>query len=121
MDGRTSIGLDERLEAALTYLLGFLTGILFYLLEDNEFVRFHAVQSIIVFGGLFIVSMGMGLISTFLTVIPGIGPLIAAVFATVSFLLMPISFLLWLYLMYRAYSGDRYHVPWAGRYAERYV
>lgn len=117
----TRLGLDENIEAALAYLLTFLTGVLFYIMEDNEFVRFHAVQSIIVFGALFVVSMALGVLSTIIFPVPGIGQMIAAILGTISFILAPLSFALWIYLMYRAYSGDRYHVPLAGPYAERYA
>ena len=49
---KSSTGLDPNLAAALAYLLGFLTGILFLVIEkDSKFVRFHALQSTMVFLG----------------------------------------------------------------------
>jgi uncharacterized membrane protein len=102
----TSMGLDENVAGALTYLLGFVTGILFYLLEDeNEFVRFHAVQSTIVFVGYFVLSFVISAV-TF-----GLGALLVA----------PIGLGLWLFLMYKAYSGEEYEFPVVGGITRDYV
>ena len=50
---KTVGGLDENVGGALTYAFGWITGAVFLLLEPtNKFVRFHAWQSVIVFGGL---------------------------------------------------------------------
>ena len=65
--GTTSMGLQPNLAALLSYILGIITGILFFVLEkDNKFVRFHAMQSIIVFGFLLV-------LNAILAVIPVIG------------------------------------------------
>ncbi len=64
---KTSLGLEENIEGVLCYLLGFITGIAFYLLEkENKFVRFHAMQSIIVFGALFILQRAFILLFIFI-------------------------------------------------------
>ena len=50
---KTSTGLDANLAAALSYLLGFVSGAVFLLLEkENRFVRFHALQSVLAFGAI---------------------------------------------------------------------
>ena len=47
---KTSIGLDENVAGLLCYVLGWISGIIFLLIEPkNNFVRFHAIQSIVVF------------------------------------------------------------------------
>lgn len=118
---RTATGLDEHVAGAASYSLGFITGIFFYLIErQNGFVRFHAAQSMIVFGSLFLASMMLGGFSTAVYNLPG-GQTLAAMFATASLLLIPVSLFLWLYLMYKAYNGERYHLAAAGAYAERLV
>ena len=89
---------------ALAYLLGPITGILFLLMEKgNKFVRFHAMQSTILFGGLFVVNIVLGFI-------PILGWL-------VSLALSIIAFVLWLVLMWRAYNGEEYEVPYIGKIA----
>ena len=50
---KTSTGLDENVAGLLCYVLGWVSGLVFILIEqENNFVRFHAMQSIIVFGAL---------------------------------------------------------------------
>ncbi len=105
---KTSIGLDENIAGLLCYLLGWITGIIFFLIEkENSFVRFHAMQSIIIFGGLFIVMMVIG-------VVPIIGWLIA-------FLLGILSFFLWIFLMFKAFQNDKFKLPVVGDMAEKYI
>jgi len=105
MSNTSIFGLDENLAAALCYILGWLSGFLVLFLEsDNEFVRFHAMQSIVVFLGLTVIGFVVGLI-------PIIG------FVSTPFISL-LSVLLWLLLMLRAYQGARYKLPIAGDFAE---
>ena len=103
---RTASGLDENLAGALTYALGWITGLFFLLTEpSNTFVRFHAMQSVIVFGALslaWFVSVSIYLVGW--------------VFAFV--IIPPLSAVLWLLLMFKAYQGERYKLPVAGDMAE---
>ena len=101
---KTGSGLPSNTAAALSYVLGWLTGVIFLLIEkDDKFVRFHAMQSIITFGALNI-----------LWVIPGIniflGPFLAIV-----------GFILWLILIYKAYQGEEFKLPVIGDYAKKWV
>ena len=101
---KTSTGLDENIAGLLCYVVGWITGIIFLLIEqDNKFVRFHATQSIIVFG---IVTVA-GIILSF---VPFVGWLVPA-----------ISFILWVVLMVKAYQGTKYKIPWAGNLAEKWA
>ncbi len=101
----TSLGLNENVEALLCYVLGWLTGIIFLLLEKkNRFVRFHAMQSLVVFLALFVISLVVEFI-------PIVGPLL-------SILILPVSLVLWVLLMFKAYQGERYKLPWIGDFAE---
>lgn len=118
----TSSGLDENVAGALSYLLGPITGILFYLIEEeNEFVRFHAVQSTIVFGGLVVLSLLIGVLTSIFALIPIIGWIIGLVLGLVSLLLAPIGLVLWVLLMYKAYDGDRFELPVVGEMSSKYV
>ncbi|RQD72602.1 MAG: DUF4870 domain-containing protein [Halanaerobium sp. MSAO_Bac5] len=101
----TVLGIDENLEALLTYVLGWITGIVFLFLEkENEYVRFHAMQSLVTFLALFIITIVIGWI-------PILGWLI-------SFLLSILGIVLWLILMVKAYQGELYKLPIAGDFAE---
>jgi uncharacterized membrane protein len=101
----SSTGLDQNLAGLLCYLLGWITGIVFLIIEkENRFVRFHAYQSLAVFGALSVLSLIAGLI-------PVIGKLI-------SVLLAPVGLILWIVLMVKAYQGELYKIPVAGDWAE---
>ena len=103
--GKTSTGLTENLAGLLCYILTWVTGVIFLILEkDNTFVRFHAVQSIVVFAPLQILIW----IFAFVPVIGWI----------VDFLLGALGFILWIVLMVRAYQGQRWKVPVLGDLAE---
>ncbi len=105
---KSSTGLDNNLAALLCYLGAFITGIIFYFIEKNsKYVKFHAMQSTILFGGLFVIN----LISSF---IPFIGGLI-------SLLVTLGGFILWIVMMIKAYQGERFKLPYIGDYAEKIV
>jgi uncharacterized membrane protein len=105
--GRTSSGLDPNVAAALAYAVGWVTGAAFLFLEhENRFVRFHALQSVIVFGALSIAWMVA-------LSIPVFGWIVA------FFVIPPVSAGLWLGLMYKAYRGERFRIPGAGDMAEQ--
>lgn len=105
---KTSTGLTENVAGLLCYGLGWVTGIIFLLIEpENKFVRFHAMQSVVVFGVLSVVTF-------IFSWIPVIGFVIA-------WLAGPLAFILWIVLMYKAYQGEKYKLPWAGNLAERWV
>lgn len=101
---RSSTGLDENVAGFFCYLLGFITGIVFLLVEKrSNFVKFHAMQSTITFLGLFVILLILGMI-------PIIGLL-----AYPIWILSPI---LWLLLMIKALRGERYMLPIVGKMAE---
>ncbi len=101
----TVLGIDQNLEALLCYVLGWITGIVFLFLEKkNEYVRFHAMQSLVTFLALFIITIVIGWI-------PILGWL-------VSFLISIVGLILWLLLMVKAYQGELYKLPYAGDFAE---
>ncbi|WP_026907284.1 DUF4870 domain-containing protein [Paucisalibacillus globulus] len=102
---KTSSGIEENVAGLLCYLLGFVTGLIFLLIEkDNHFVRFHALQSIIVFAALFVLNIVIGLI-------PLLGFAITA-------LLAPLSLVLWIVLMIQAYQGKLFKLPMIGDIVE---
>jgi uncharacterized membrane protein len=99
---RTSTGLDANVAAALTYLVGFVTGIIFLLVErENRFVRFHAMQSTLTFAGIVVIDV-------LLQLVPILGALV------VIFIIIPLSVILWLLLMFKAYKGDDFKLPLVG-------
>ncbi|MFU8866454.1 DUF4870 domain-containing protein [Natronococcus sp.] len=116
-------GLSENVAGALAYLFAPFIAVLFYLLEDrNEFVRFHAAQSIVVFGGFFALSMGVFMMGFVLEFLPFVGWMLSLAISMLTFLVLaPLGFILWALLTYKALTGERYALPVAGEVAERYV
>ncbi|MFC2032567.1 DUF4870 domain-containing protein [Chloroflexota bacterium] len=101
----STMGLEPNIAGLLCYLGGWITGIVFLVLEKkNKFVRFHALQSIVTFGALTVAS---GLLSW----IPFFGGFFGAVIGI-------LAFILWIVLMVKAYQGELYKVPVAGHVAE---
>jgi uncharacterized membrane protein len=116
----TGTGLDENIAGALAYLFSPLTGILFFLLEgDNEYVRFHATQSIVFGVGLFAVYVGMTIFQMMLLFIPRLGGLFFLLFSLAYFVVAFVAFLTWLFLLYKAYSNERFSLPVFGKLAPR--
>ncbi len=103
--GRSSTGLEPNTAGLLCYLGFWITGIIFLVIEqENRFVRFHALQSVVTFGGL-------GIIGAFLRLIPYGG----VVFGPVVGILVLV---LWVLMMVKAHQGELYRLPLAGLVAE---
>lgn len=101
---------NEKMMAALAYFLGPVTGIIFLLMEKkNAYIRFHAMQSTIVFGAILLLNIILG-------IIPVLGWVVALV---LSPLITLISFVLWIILMWKAYNGEKYKLPYFGELAEK--
>lgn len=106
--GPTQSGLEPTIAAALSYLLGFISGILFFIVEkENAYVRFHALQSTMVFGGLFVVMMVFKMI-----------PILGFI---LNFLLFLVGFVIWLFLMVKAAQGVAFKLPVIGDIAEKNI
>ena len=108
MQYNTSIGLPENIVAALSYAVGWLSGIFFLLLErNNKFVRFHAMQSVLLFMPIVIFLFLVGWI-------PYIGWLIADGAGMTAMLILVI-------MMYMAYRGSKLKIPIIGKIAYKYA
>jgi uncharacterized membrane protein len=104
--GRTSTGINPTVAGLLCYLLGFITGIIFLILEkENRFVRFHAMQSIFT-------SVFFFILNGVLHFIPFIGWVLIPIVGIVAFIL-------WILLMVKAYKGEYYKLPVVGDMAEQ--
>jgi uncharacterized membrane protein len=98
---RSSTGLDENVAGLLCYLLGFITGIIFLIVEKkSDYIKFHATQSTITFLGIFVILVIFGWV-----------PII-------NILISIFSLVLWLFLMIKALQGKRYSLPIVGKIAE---
>lgn len=97
---------NDNILGAVAYLVGPVTGVALLIIEKkSKFVRFHAMQSTILLGGLWVLSF-------FIWIIPFLGVILA-------FLLPFVLFVLWLFLMWKAFQGEMYKFPYVGELAEK--
>ena len=113
---KTALGLEENIEAALCYLGLWVTGLIFYFVDDkNKAIRFHAAQSVLVFlplsilgwifGGFFgIFNYGSGLYFLW----------------WISWFFWALVVILWIILMLKAFQGQKLKLPVVGDLAEKY-
>ena len=113
----SSTGLAPNVAGALAYVLGAITGVVFFVIEkENRFVRFHAAQSIAVSLLFIVVSIGLSVLSGVLVFVPILGWIVAFL---LSVGLAVAAFVLWVLLMWRAYQGREWEVPIAGGIARK--
>jgi len=92
--------MKKEMAGALSYVLGPVTGIFFLLTNKNPFVRFHAMQSTVVFVVLFMLQWVLG---------------ITIILFPLSALIGIVTFVLWLVLIYKAWQGEEWEVPFLGK------
>ncbi len=114
-----SAGMEENMASALCYLLGWLTGVLFLVLDPynkNRTVRFHAFQSIFFNVAAFAIWIVVFILTSILHFIPVLGTLIALLL----YMVMAFGFFgFWLFLMYKAYNKEKFVIPLIGPLAEK--
>jgi uncharacterized membrane protein len=108
----SSEGLAENVAGLLCYAVGWVTGIIFLLIDKRPFVKFHAAQSIVVFGALMVLRIGFGIVM-------GIGGFVGfGLWAVVSMVLGLLTVILWILLMIKAYQHELFRVPIAAPIAD---
>jgi len=125
--GKSSTGLDENIAALLTYVFGWVSGLIFFLLEkDSKLVRFHAMQSIM-FNVFVAVLCFAGWIVTIVLVLiasqlPDILGTLVGLLATLVWIILGAGLLIaWILCLVRAYQGKFFKLPVIGNLAEKIV
>jgi uncharacterized membrane protein len=120
--GKSGIGLDANIAAALGYIVGILALILFFVEKENRFVRFHAIQSVIYSVAMVVLMIVLGILSTIVTIVLAN---ISSSLAFVGLLFYLLFLLLWLawfggliYAAVKAYQGQMFKLPLVGNMAE---
>ena len=109
-------GISDNAACALCYLAGLITGILFLLLapyNSNPRVRFHAWQSIFAHLGVMVIGWGLGMVAFGMAMMGG-GFMMAF-----WPLIWIAGFILWLFLMWKAYQGENVELPLIGAIARK--
>ena len=98
-------GLAENIAGLLCYAVGWVTGIIFLLIDKRPWVKFQAAQSIAVFGGLSIIRIGLIFV----------GHIVGwAIFGLIGL----VGFVLWIFLMVKAYQHQDVRIPIAADIAD---
>ncbi len=116
----TSAGMQPNVAGALAYLVGIITGIIFVVIEPYNkirFVRFHAFQSIFFSVACIVISIVLGIIGGIMFSMGGWG--MWSVLSWLFLLVRLAMFLVWLFLMYKAYNNEEYKLPIIGDLAAK--
>jgi uncharacterized membrane protein len=123
---KSSTGLDENIAALLSYVVGWITGLVFFLIEkDSRLVRFHAMQSIILSGGGIVVLIALwivvGIISFVIGQVSGVlGFLVTVVFGLVATVISFAILIGAIIALIKAYQGQYFKLPVVGNLAEKF-
>jgi len=110
MSQSSGTSLEPNVAGLLCYVAWWITGLIFFLIEkDDDFVRFHAMQSIVTFGAITILSIVCGI----LFLVPFLGWILGMI-------LWIGSIILWILLMVKAYQGEKFKLPVIGDLAEKW-
>lgn len=110
-------GMAENVAGLLCYVLGWVTGLIFFLIDKRPFVRFHAAQSIVVFGGLHVISIALGIFFGAGFMFHG-GFGVFGIWTALYGLVELVAVILWVLLMVKAYQHEKFEVPIAAGIAK---
>ena len=123
---KSSTGLDENVAALLAYIMTWVSGLVFFLIErDSRLVRFHAMQAILLGAVAAVLAIGLWIISLITVVILGqisgvLSTLVSLVLGLLSLVLFAAIVIAWIMCLIKAYQGQFYKLPILGPYAEKF-
>jgi len=114
---QTSTGLDPKLAGLLCYILGIITGLIFFLIEkSNPVVRFHAAQSIVFSGAVIVLWIVLAILGVIITTVSWT---LGNLYGLLTLILWLGLFVVWIVLLIKGYSGEKWKLPVLGDLAER--
>jgi len=117
----TTTGIPSNIAAALA-CIPLVGGIIFYILEKRDgFVRFYAMQSIIFGIAWILFGIASGILDGLFRHVPGIGFLLVAIWDLLSWLIYLALFVLMVVTMVKAFSSQRWELPYIGPMARKQV
>ena len=124
--GKSSTGLDENIAALLSYVFGWVSGLIFFLIEkDSRLVRFHAMQSllfnILVGVAVFVLWIVLFVFFLILSQISGVLSTIASLVSVLIWVVLSIAILVgWVMCLIKAYQSQYFKLPIIGNFAEKF-
>lgn len=117
----TTLGLDERIERVLAYAFFWVSGLLLFVFEKNRNVRWHAVQSMVTFGTLSLLIIGVTMLKNILGFIPLLGALTTFGLGLLLNILSWTMLLLWIWLMLMAWFRPNYRLPYISEWVRYFI
>src|SRR5215216_6054747 len=124
--GKSSTGLDENVAALLSYIFGWVSGLIFFLIEkDSRLVRFHAMQSLLLNVLIAVIVIALMIVFFVLMLIgsqiSGIVSTLFSLIATLVWFLFGIGVLIAVIMcLIKAYQGQYFKLPIIGNFAEKF-
>lgn len=123
---KSSTGLDENIAALLSYVFGWLSGLIFFLIEkDSRLVRFHAMQSLLfnVLVGILATVLWIVLFIFFMiaTQVSGLMTTLLTLVSTLIWIVLLIAIIVgWVMCLIKAYQSQYFKLPVIGNFAEKF-
>jgi uncharacterized membrane protein len=124
--GKSSTGLDENVAALLSYVFGWVSGLIFFLIEkDSRLVRFHAMQSILLNAAAIVVGIVLWIAwVVFAIILSQVSDVMASLFSVVLGLVMFVFYIGILIAvvmcLIKAYQKQYFKLPVLGNFAEKF-
>jgi|SRR5690348_11041388 uncharacterized membrane protein len=117
----TTLGLSERFERILAYMFFCFSGVMLFIFEKNRTVRWHAIQSMLTFGTLFILMFAVGVLKGVLGIIPLLSFMTNFGLGLLLSMLQVVTIMLWLWLMFMAAVRPNYRLPFIGKWVRIFI
>ncbi len=117
----TTLGLSERFERVLAYMFFCFSGVVLFIFEKNRTVRWHAIQSMLTFGTLFILMFAVSVLKGVLGIIPLLSFLTNFGLGLLLGMLQVVTIMLWLWLMFMAVVRPNYRLPFIGKWVRIFI
>jgi uncharacterized membrane protein len=123
---KSSTGLDENIAALLSYIFGWVSGLIFFLIEKNSrLVRFHAMQAILLGATAAVGAIVLWVLWILVTVVLAqiadiLGTLAGLVIGLLIFAFYLAVLVGWIVCLIKSYQGQYYKLPILGNFAEKF-
>lgn len=115
--GATTLNMEPNVAGGLSYLT-WVAGLIFFLVEkQNRFVRFNAMQELLLTAAAAILYFAVNIVFGILGAVLGVFALFVAPLGGLIWLA---SLVLWLICIINAFQGKYFKIPFIGDYAERW-
>ena len=124
--GKSSTGLDDNIAALLSYIFGWIGGLIFFLIEkDSRLVRFHAMQSLLLNVAVAIIVVVLLIVFSVVllitTQISGVLSGLFSILATLIWVVFAIGVLIAVVMcLIKAYGRQYFKLPIIGNFAEKF-